>query len=123
MSSILAAQTYDSSGLGNTVMNIVTALQQKVHKNTTQKSQHRTQLDNVELFSCLPVVVKDSQYEPNSPENDEPVNVTEYHHGPYQTVEDEKDLTEVKAPALVIDIVEQSVRKRSRVGHFLVSQG
>ena len=50
------------------------------------------------------------------------MNITKYNYGSYQTVEDEKDLTEVQAPALVIDIVEQSVRKRSRVWHFLMSQ-
>ena len=71
----------------------------------------------------IPVVVKDSQNEPDSPEDDEPVDVAEYNHGSYQTVEDQKDLTKVQTPALVVDIVQQSVGKWSRVGDFLVSQG
>lgn len=33
------------------------------------------------------------------------MNITEHHHGPYETVEDEEDLAEVEAPPLVVDIV------------------
>ena len=75
------------------------------------------------MFVIIPVVVKDAQNEPDSPEDDESVNITKDHHGSNQTVEDQEDLTEVEAPALVVDIVQQSVGKWSRVGDFLVSQG
>ena len=73
---------------------------------TQLRSQSTTWQYQILWLFCLPVVVKDSQYEPNSPEDNQPVDVTEYYNGSYQTVEDQQDLTEVKAPALVIDIVE-----------------
>ena len=102
-----------------------------MHQNKTQNTKYilnttsRTQLDNIItlLIVGLPVVIKDSQYEPDSPEDDQSVNVTKHHHGSYQTVEDQQDLTEVEAPALVVDVVQQGVRKWSRVWDFLVGQG